>query len=138
MYVQPADPSHEVPDVMEQLWGGRPPQVDGTPSMDGFISSCTCAINQPASEPPPTESAVRLLAVGGWVLLSPPPPLSACADAKVNNKAGSGGGAAIMQCFSPDHVPVMYVFRALLAFRRANSVCVCDNVQTLSRARPSR
>ncbi len=137
MYVQPADPSHEVPDVMEQLWGGRPPQVDGTPSMDGFISSCTCAIDPPASEPPPTESAVRLLAVGGRAVLSPAfPPL--LADAKVNNKAGSGGGAAIMQCFSPDHVPVMYAFRALLAFRRANSVCACDNVQTLSRARPSR
>jgi hypothetical protein len=67
-----------------------------------------------------------LLWVGGWrVLLSH----SACADAKLNNKAGSGGGAAIMQCFSPDHVPVMYVFRALLASSRADSVCVCDNVR---------
>ena len=100
----------------------------GRHTIHGRIHIQLCVCHQSAYLGASTYRTCGALTCCGWVdgvLLSH----SACADAKVNNKAGSGGGAAIMQCFSPDHVPVMYVFRALLAFSRANSVCVCDNVR---------
>lgn len=50
VFIQPADPDHEIPAVHEQIYGANPnPTPDPTvmPPMNGFISNCVYFLSHP-------------------------------------------------------------------------------------------